>query len=503
MMDIWTAILTIFIIGLFFYLFKRKNLFEQLEIPHESPMPILGNMGPCLIGKTNVNELLNNLYKKHGEAKYFGLYDFQTPIVVLRDPEIIKSITIKNFENFPDHRGFTDADRDPLFGKNLFSLKGDDWREMRVILSPSFTTSKMKMMFHLITECAVNFTNIVLERSKDKDYIANLKDVFTKITADVISSCAFGISINSMKEPKNELYVVGRQSTDFEGILSLKFLLIRNFKVLSRLLGVKIVNDSVTRFFMDVISSNIATRRKKGISRPDFLQLMMEAQNKNSSNRELTLEEITANAFVFFFGGLDAVSTQLCYIAHEIAVNPDVHVRLQEEIDSVLKNCKGEPTYNEINNMPYMDAVINEAMRLYPVAALLDRICKNKFELPPSLPGKEPVTLEPGTNVWIPVYSIQRDPNNYENPEKFDPERFLGKNKISANATTFIPFGIGPRMCIGNRFALIEMKIIIFHLLSKCNFKVCSKTPIPIKFKKSTFILLPEGGFWIKFQSRK
>lgn len=502
-MGIWTAVLTILAIGLFLYFFRRKNIFEQLEIPHDSPVPILGNMGPCLLGKMNVIDLMQSMYDRHAETKYFGLYDFQTPIVVIRDPEIIKSIAIKNFENFPDHRGFTDADRDPLFGKSLFSLKGNDWREMRAILSPSFTSSKMKMMFHLITECTVNFTNVVLERSKNEDYEANIKDIFTRITADVISSCAFGININSMKEPKNELYVMGRESTDFEGILSLKFLLIRNFKLISRLLGVKIVSDSVTRFFTNVISSNIATRREKGITRPDFLQLMMEAQNKNSLSRELTIQEITANAFIFFFGGLDTVSTQLCYIAHEITVNPHVQDRLQKEIDSVLENCKVEPTYNEIINMSYMDAVINETMRLYPGGAILDRVCKNKFELPPPLPGKESITLDPGTNIWIPVFSIQRDPKYYKNPEKFDPERFLGEKKINTNTTTFIPFGIGPRICIGNRFALMEMKIALFHLLSRFNFKVCSKTPIPLKFKKNTFALLPEGGFWLKFESRK
>ncbi|XP_033218818.1 cytochrome P450 9e2-like [Belonocnema kinseyi] len=503
-MDFLTVILTIFAIGMALCFYnKNRNVFKVLDIPHDPPIPILGNMAPCLLRKMNVSQLIEKLYNAYPEAKYFGLYDFQTPTIVIRDPEIIKSVAIKNFEIFPDHRGFTDVRLDPLFGISLFSLKGDSWRDMRNILSPSFTSSKMKIMFNLIMECSVKFTDALLERSKDKQYIANLKDVFTRLSADVISSCAFGISVDSMKDPENKLYVIGRKATDFEGILSLKFLLIRNCRMISRLLGVSIFSKSSNRFFTNVISSNIKTRKEKGITRADFLQMLIEAKDKNNDNRKLSLQEIAANVVLFFFGGLDTVSTVVCFIAYEIAVNPKVQEKLHEEIDAVLKGCNGQSTYNEINNMPYLDAVISETLRLYPPVGFIDRVCNRKFELPPVFPGKKSVTVEPGMVIYFPIFALQHDRNNYENPEKFDPERFLGDKKVNVNSASYIPFGIGPRKCIGSRFALLEMKVMIFHLLSRCILKPCSKTPIPIKLKRDTFTMMPEGGFWLKVAERK
>ena len=503
-MDFSTIILAAFVIGLAYYFYyKKNNIFIKLGIPHEPPKFLVGSMGPCLFQKENIYQLMKKLYDRYSDVKYFGMYEFQTPVIVIRDPEIIKKIAIKNFEMFPDHRGFTDEKIDPLFGKGLFSLKGDEWKDMRNILSPSFTSSKMKLMFHLMMECVVNFTNVLVERSKDENYFVNLKDAFTRLSADIISSCAFGININSMKDPQNDIYVIGRNATDFEGVLSLKFLLIRNFKFIAKLLGIKIISNSVTRFFTNIVNSNIAMRRDKGIRRMDFLQLMMEAKDKDHKNQNLSVEEIAANTFLFFFGGLDTVSTAICYAAHEIAVNPEIQKRLQADIDAVLENCKGEVTYQEINDIPYLEAVIYESMRFYPPTPFLDRVCKKKFELPATQSGKNSVIIEPGMSVYFPVFALHHDPKYFENPNEFNPERFLGDEKINVHSLeTYLPFGIGPRMCIGNRFALLEMKITLFHLLAKCNLRICSKTSIPLTIKKNSFALLPQGGFWLRIKNR-
>ncbi|XP_051157310.1 cytochrome P450 9e2-like [Leptopilina boulardi] len=498
-MDLLTIFL-IFLIGIIFYYFnKKKNIFDELDIPYVQPKPFFGNVIPCILQKLNYIELVTKLYNTFPKVKYFGMFDFQTPVIVIRDPEIIKLIGIKNFESFTDHRGFTNESIDPIFGRSLFSLKGDQWREMRTILSPSFTSSKMKMMFNLTTNCAQNFTKSLIEKSKDLDYMVNLKDVFTRVSADVISTCAFGVNIDSMKDPKNNLYVIGREATNFDGILSLKFLLIRNFKMISKLFRITIFNSKVNRFFTDVINSNITIRREKGINRQDFLQWMMEFQDKNNENRKLSLEEIVANVVLFFVGGLDAISSTLSFALHEIAVNPNVQKKLQQDIDDILENSQGQPTYQDIMNMPYMNAVVNEILRLYPIGQV-ERICNRKFQLPPISSEKEPIIVYPGMSISFPMFAIHRDPQYFENPEKFDPERFLNEKRV--NAATFFPFGVGPRICIGNRFALMEIKIVLFHLLACLNFKPCCKTSVPIMFKKNCFLLLPQGGFWLKIEER-
>jgi len=242
---------------------------------------------------------------------------------------------------------------------------------------------------------------------------------------------------------------------------------------------------------------------KNDIVRPDMLQLMMENRGKEGK-AELIIDDMVAQAFVFFFGGFDNTSLLMCFAAHEIAVNQDIHEQLQKEIDQVLEETNGQVSYEAINGMEYLDAVIQEALRMYPIAIAMDRLCVKDFELPPALPGLKPFLVKQGEYIWIPVYGLQNDPNYFKNPEKFDPDRFRGEQKKeSLNSGAYFPFGLGPRMCIGNRFALLETKVLLFHLLARCDLKTCEKTPIPLKIAKDSFAMKPEGGFWLSIIPRK
>lgn len=115
---------------------------------------------------------------------------------------------------------------------------------------------------------------------------------------------------------------------------------------------------------------------------------------------------------------MDTVSTAVCFIAYEIAVNPELQEKLHEEIDVALKYCKGQSTHNEINNIRYLDAVTSETLRLYPPVGFVDRVCSSKFELPPVLPGRKSVTVKPGMRIYFPTFVLQPDLNYHKNPEK-------------------------------------------------------------------------------------
>lgn len=135
---------------------------------------------------------------------------------------------------------------------------------------------------------------------------------------------------------------------------------------------------------------------------------------------------------------------------------------------------------------------------------MMDRLCEKDFEFPPALPGTKPVTMKKGQTVWIPVYGLRRDPKYFKEPDKFNPNRFLGEEKKHvANNGAYVPFGLGPRMCIGNRFALLETKVLLFHMLARCDLLPCEKTPMPIILAKGDFTMRPEGGFWLNVMPRK
>ena len=502
-LNLWTLILTTITGGLgiyFFYRWKKLKIFENTEIPHMPPLPFFGNMAPVFFRKISMGSFVKNFYNKYSNAKYFGVYDFMNPVIVIRDLELIKSIGVKNFESFPDHRTFIEESWDPLFGKNLFSLKGEKWHNVRSLLSPAFTSSKMKAMYKLISQCAINFTEFLAKDTKSNK-IRDIKDVFTRYTNDVIATCAFGIQIDSMKNKENEFYLMGVEAASPEK-LTLKFFLLRDFKWIVKLLNIRLVHPRIAQFFSNIIESTITTRDKEGITRPDMLQLMMENRGNEKSKVELTTEEMTAQAFIFFFAGFDTTSTNMCFAAHELAVNPEIQTRLQEEIDTVLRDTNGDPSYEVIHGMPYLDAVLNESLRKYPLVPMLDRVCAKEFELPPALPGTKPFVVKPGMVVWFPAYAIQHNPDYFEEPEKFNPDRFLNNGNAITKSATFLTFGIGPRQCIGNRFAILETKTMLFHLLARCNLKVCSKTSVPLKMSTKTFGPTSADGFWLSLENR-
>ncbi|XP_026668851.1 cytochrome P450 9e2-like, partial [Ceratina calcarata] len=163
----------------------------------------------------------------------------------------------------------------------------------------------------------------------------------------------------------------------------------------------------------------------------------------------------------------------------------------------------GRVTYEVIHGMKYLDAVICETMRLYPLVSFLDRVCIKKFELPPALPGGKPFTMEPGMNLWVPVMPIHKDPNYYENPNKFDPDRFMEDGKKLFNSYIYLPFGVGPRICIGSRFAMIKMKVLLCYLFARFDVKAGAKTNIPMQLKKGFTAVMPKNGFWVKLEPRK
>ncbi|XP_043473513.1 cytochrome P450 9e2-like [Leptopilina heterotoma] len=503
---IFTIILSgiITLLGIIFLkLFQKHKFFKNHGIPHESPVPIFGNILPVLLRKLNVSDLIRNLYDAYPNTKYFGLYDFTNPGIVIRDLELMKLVGVKNFEHFTDHGMFGEEPRDPLFGKNLFLLKGKKWHDVRCLLSPAFTLNKLKIMFPLISHCAKNYAEILSTNSGE---IREMKETFNRFSNDVILNCAFGININTINDPTNEFYTLGKEATNMEK-LTIKVFLMREFPFLMNFFNINLVNPRIYKFFKKIITTTIETRDTLGIKRPDMLQLLMNSKRDDNHGDNdkinLTQDEKIAQGFVFYFGGFDATSTTISCAAHELAVNLHIQRKLQTKIDKILLQTNGNLSYDVIIGFDYLDAIVNETLRKYPILPVLDRVCTKQFEFPPTVPGAKPFLVEPGMTIWIPVIGYHYDPKYYVEPEKFNPDRFLKNGAASNKAATFLSFGIGPRQCIANRFASLKIKIMLFHLLARCNLKVCSKTNVPLKASKKTLGFFADGGYWMELEKRK
>lgn len=200
---------------------------------------------------------------------------------MVRDPELIRQLTIKDFDHFQDHRVLVDAKTDKLFGNGLLMMKGEKWRDMRATMSPIFTGSKMRLMFELVSDSAnemAQFLNKKIDAGETID--DEMKHLFMKYTNDTMASCAFGIQVNSFENDQNEIYVAGKASMNFGSPKAL----IRGFIVgmwpkLAQLLNVQIF---ATEFYKRLVLDTMEERRKNHISRPDLINIMMQIRQGNS-----------------------------------------------------------------------------------------------------------------------------------------------------------------------------------------------------------------------------
>ncbi|CAG9854600.1 unnamed protein product [Phyllotreta striolata] len=517
-------VLIVTAIGTFiWFLHYRMNFWRRSGVPQPSFRFNFMEIIHLFAQKRSTAETIELMYSMFPGKRYCGLYSFSYPMLMIRDPDLLKELTVKSFDHFTDHPSFISEEAEPLWGKNLFSLKGKRWRDMRPILSPSFTSSKMRGIFVLISECAKNFTDYY--RKFDGRIVdVELKDSFTRFTNDVIAAAAFGVKSDSLAHKDNQFYLMGKELTMFSASISatLKMVLFFVSPKLFNLLKLRLFKKEVMDFFIRTIEDTVEMRKKEGIVRPDMIHLMIEAQKGSSGGnkeaevedrsfsaqteadlggapdvqRGLTNVDIAAQALIFFFGGFESVSSLMCFMGHELAVNQDIQERLREEILETLEANDGELTYDALVKMNYMDMVVSEALRKWPTVTVTDRECSKPYTIEPKLPGEKPVHVNLKDTLWIPVFGIHRDPLVYPDPEKFDPERFNSDNKGDINPYNYIPFGAGPRNCIASRFALLEIKTVFFYILLDFKLVPTAKSRIPVKLSPNTFNLTAEGGFW-------
>ncbi|XP_012347836.1 cytochrome P450 9e2-like isoform X3 [Apis florea] len=390
-------------------LHHQYNYWRKRGVPHVGAVPVLGSSWRIFTRRMSLPNFCSLVYNHRPSSRYLGMMDCFTPVVVVRDPALIKEIAVKNFDRFPDHHSFINEKIDPIFGKNVFSLKGDRWREMRNTLSPSFTASKMRFMFELVSNCSEEFVRYLYDHPEFSSSI-EAKDAFTRYTNDVIATVAFGISVNSMENRDNEFYTKGADATNFGGIFRLfKFMLFRMNPRLTRMAGLSFLSRDTATFFHRVVRETVKARDERSIARPDMIHLLMQARDKERrpvSNNRMTIDDITAQAFIFFLAGFDTSSTLMCYVAHELALNPPVQERLREEVDRCVDGGDGMITYEALLKMEYMDMVTSETLRKYPPIVFIDRLCVEKFELPPAEPVDLLQMLEFNLTVTFPAASL-------------------------------------------------------------------------------------------------
>ena len=435
--------------------------------------------------------------KHYRVSAFFSLFGFYG--LVISDLTMLKQIMIKDFEYFVNRDQNENVVIDKLLGKTVMMLRDQKWKDMRTMLSPIFTSSKMKYIYGLLSESADEFVNIYEKKAKANGGTIEIDthDVFARVTADGIASLALGVKSDCIANENSEMYKIADElETDFTTPNVFKNMLALTLPKVYKFFDFQIIRESLHVFFESHVLGEIQRRRTENIVRTDVIQLMVQAKegqltddNDNSyattKIKKLTKFEdydLVAQSLVFFLGGFETTAFTLQSMSFELSNHPEIQQTLIEEVDEMLKRLEGRSiSYEELNQMRFLDMVVNETLRVRPAFRATGRNCSKDYNLKDEETGKV-YKIKKRTALLIPIKSIHMDPKYFPNPEKFDPYRFSDENKDKIQSGSFMPFGIGPRICIGSRYAILETKLLMFTILSKFSIKKCSRTPETLTF---------------------
>lgn len=360
------------IVCVYLYIRYKFRFWADRNVPFIEPSIPFGNI-KGMGSKVHVSKLMQHFYKQlKGKGRFGGIFFSISPVVLATNLDFIKNVLVKDFAYFPD-RGVYYNERDDPLSAHLFSLDGPKWKHLRTRLTPTFTSGKMKFMFPTVVQVANNLRsclNQMIDDVNDSDEGFEIKDIMARFTTDVIGTCAFGIECNSLADPNAEFRRNGRRVFDNSRHSAMVRLLMGAFKPVARALHMKVFNDDVTDFFMGIVKETVKYREENSIQRNDFMDLLIEIKNKGSLEGEedlmgkVSVEEIAAQAFVFFLAGFETSSSLMSYTLYELSYNHDVQRKARKEIEMVLKKNGGQCTYESLSEMVYLEAILNG--NIYP-----------------------------------------------------------------------------------------------------------------------------------------
>ncbi|GAB0091884.1 hypothetical protein DMENIID0001_067750 [Sergentomyia squamirostris] len=491
------ALLVLIVLGLWWWQRSASAYWEKNGVSYIPGPPLIGAIKDTILFRKSFGDLFLDLYN-HPQFKdepITGVYFFYKAGLLIRHPDIIKNILVKDFQNFVDRPISSDPHVDGIGRDNMFSAKGTRWKTIRNKISPVFTSGKLKNLFLLLVNVSKMLEKkLALEIGEgSKEY--EMKELSGLYTTDTISISAFGVEANSLFNPNAEFRISAKRATDFNWKRATEFITCFLFPELAVLLKFTMYSRETNKFCRNTFNYVMEEREKSKVKRNDLIDILITMKNEDPDF--FYGDTLVAQAAVFLVAGYEASSSLTSFALYELCKHPDIQEKLRKEIME-YKEKNETILYETINEMEYMHMVVQEALRLYPSLPFLDRLC-----IPAD--GKESYSLEPyhkfaipkGMPVYIPVIPIHRDPKYFSNPDEFVPERFSPENRDSIDLFKFKGFGQGPRNCIGSRFAYFQVKLALFTILQNYKVEQCDRTPAKIEFDRKALLTHSETPLYM------
>ncbi|KAK9504128.1 hypothetical protein O3M35_010532 [Rhynocoris fuscipes] len=448
----WDIIITLLCIFISIYLWVTWNYdyWKKRGIPYIEPTFFFGNIKDLILMRKHLGEVYADFYWKYPDEPAVGVFKMLWPQLVLRDIDLIKAAFIKEFSSFHDNEFQADPGNDPLLAYSPFMTKGERWKALRTFHSHNQSSGKIKGMFPLMLEVCQDMSQFLKEKGGQP---IETKEMCGQYTTDVVSSCIFGLKSNSFQDPDNEFRKKVLKLFERTWMFNIIFMLNSLFPIINKIFRISFLPKDVSKFFIKVVSDFCDYRIKNKVRRNDFLQQMLD-ENEKSDVPVYSHQDMASHSMTFFLDGYETSSTMMAYVLYLLSIHPEHQERIRDEI-----NEEGVIDYENVHKFKYLEAVINETMRLYPVGLAITRVCTKDITLSA---GDRKYPLTKGVIVAIPTFALHKDPAIYPDPEVFDPNRFYEKQP----PPQFFPFGMGPRTCLGK--LIISVKYSKYFYVQCC-----------------------------------
>jgi cytochrome P450 len=356
-------------------------------------------------------------------------------LYLLSDPGLIEYVLVENNRNFSKTRILKRNRR--LLGDGLLTSEGEFWRRQRRLAQPAFHRKRVDAYGDVM----VAFAERSLEAWRDGQTL-DVHEEMMHLTLEIVAKCLFDAD-------------VGARATDVGKAMKVA---LENFSSQRRLIRIprrvptlqNIRFEMAARKLDEIVGTIIENRRKSGEDRGDLLSMLMLAED--DSGERMTDKQLRDEVMTLFLAGHETTANALCWTFWLLSLAPDAEAKLAEELERVLDGRS--PTMSDLSNLPYVERVLKESMRLYPPAWVVGREAIGECEV-------GGYRMPAGTTALMSQWVMHRDPRYHEAPERFEPDRWTAEYAKALARFAYFPFGGGPRQCIGAGFAMVEACLIL------------------------------------------
>ncbi|GJQ82470.1 hypothetical protein Trydic_g14461 [Trypoxylus dichotomus] len=430
------------------------------NVPAPVGLPVVGHV----LYFTNPKEILNDLIKMASDhGGFLKFHFFQVYTILVTDAEKMEKIlgTTRILRKSLEYSHF-----ERWLGTGLLTSEPEKWRKSRKMLTPTFHFQILEQFVDIYNSASCILVEKLLKKANGNKF-----DVYpdvTLCTLDVICETAMGTSVNAQRH-SNSVYVKSVQIMN-EIIRTRLFSPLKRFDFVYYLSSEYRTEKKALATIHGYTTSVIDKRKKElelnanliadcdngsGKKRLAFLDLLLQCE---LDGKPLTNEEIREEVDTFMFEGHDTTASAIAFSLYCLAENSYVQNQAVEELQEIFTSKDEHITYGHLQQMKYLEKVIKEALRLYPSVPMFGRQLEEDAEFDGEIIPK-------GVTLTVFPFGMHRNSKLYPDPEKFDPERFTQENQNKRNPFAYVPFSAGPRNCIGQRFAMLEMKTTLSNII--------------------------------------